>query len=165
MNGKIIKIFGLNNMLKLELTNETKSKVGKKSFSDRTKKFYKTLKKVIDGKLSGCNGLVDLVIVDDDTMKAMNAEYRKKNSPTDVLTFAYLEITEYEDDDEGDVIAADIFISIDTAKAQAKEKGHTILKEMHILFVHGLLHAFGFDHNTDEEEAEMEKWAKKILKD
>ena len=102
------------------------------------------------------------MLIDDATIKAMNKEYRKKDSPTDVMSFAYLEVTDYKKE-KGDVIVGDIFISDDTAKKQAKEKGHSLKKELEILFVHGLLHCFGFDHRTDKEEAEMEKWAKKIL--
>mgnify|MGYP003965533001 CR=1 FL=1 len=149
-------------MLKLEITNETKSRISKKTFDELTSKFYKILKKVVDKKLPKKGGLVDLVIINDEAMQAMNLEYREKDSPTDVLTFAYLEVTEHEKE-AGDVIAADIFVSVDTAKRQAKEKGHKLQEEMKVLFVHGLLHAFGFDHRNDKEEAEMEKWAKKIL--
>lgn len=149
-------------MLKLEINNETGTRVVKKPFAELVSKFDKVLNKVVKEKIGKQGGLIDLVFIDDETMKAMNGEYRKKNSPTDVLTFAYLEITDYEEDD-GDIIVADIFISVDTAKRQAKEKKHSIKREMEILFVHGLLHAFGFDHNNDEEEAEMEGWAKKVL--
>lgn len=149
-------------MLKFDFTNETKDKIPKAPFKRLADKFYVVMKKRIDEKLLKRNGLIDLVIIDDAAIKSMNTEYRKKNSPTDVITFAYLEITDYAEE-KGDVIAGDIFISVDTAKMQAKEKGHSLQKEMEILFVHGLLHSFGFDHKTDKEEAEMEKWAKKVL--
>ncbi|MBI2634177.1 rRNA maturation RNase YbeY [Candidatus Peregrinibacteria bacterium] len=149
-------------MLKLDFTNETKIKVDKTLFEKRIKKFYKVLKKLVDGRLYGRNGLIDLVIINDKAMHEMNREYRKKDSPTDVISFAYLEITEYKKK-KGDVIAGDIFISIDTAKKQAKEKGHTVSKEMEVLFVHALLHCFGFDHENDRQETEMEGWAKKVL--
>ncbi|MEK7548061.1 MAG: rRNA maturation RNase YbeY, partial [Patescibacteria group bacterium] len=64
---------------------------------------------------------------------------------------------------KGDVISGDIFISVDTAKKQAKENGHSLETELAVLFVHGLLHLFGFDHKTGREEAEMERWARKVL--
>ena len=149
-------------MLKLEVNNESGARIVKKSFQGLCKSFEVVLAKVIDKKLKGRDGLVDLVFIDDKMMKAMNSEYRKKDSPTDVLTFAYLDVTDYEKD-EGDVIVADIFISVDTIKRQAKEKGHSNLKEMQIMFVHGLLHAFGFDHKNNKAEKEMNKWAKKVL--
>lgn len=149
-------------MIKFGFVNETKAKVSEKSFEDLAAKFYKVLKTHVDKMLLKRDGLVDLVIIDDKKMRAMNKEYRDKDSPTDVISFAYLEVTQYEKE-EGDIIAGDIFISIDAAKKQAKTKGHSLMKEMEILFVHGMLHCFGFDHKNDKQEKEMEKWAKKIM--
>lgn len=149
-------------MIKFGFANETRKRIAKADFEKLAKKFYKVMKDVVDKKLFGRDGLVDLVIVNDETIQAMNKEYRGKDKPTDVISFAYLDVTEYEQE-EGDVITGDIFISVETAEKQAKEKNHSRQREMEILFVHGLLHCFGFDHNTDEEEAEMEKWAKKII--
>lgn len=149
-------------MLKFDFTNETKAKITKTFFKKRLDKFYEVLKSMIDKKLLGRSGSMELVLIGDKTMQTMNLEYRKKDSPTDVISFAYLEVTEFEKR-KGDVIVGDIFISVDTAKKQAREKGHSLNKEMEILFVHGLLHCFGFDHKTDKQEAEMEKWAKKVL--
>ncbi len=149
-------------MLNLEFTNETDEKVPKRFFNEILKKFCKNLKPVLDKKLRTREGIVDLILVDDDAIKKMNAEYRGKNRPTDVISFAYLEVTDYEKA-KGDVIVGDIFISVDTSKKQAKEKGHPLKKELEILFVHGLLHCFGFDHKTDKQEAEMEKWADTII--
>lgn len=149
-------------MLKLDFTNETKVKIEKPVFSLLTKRFYQVLKGVVDKKLHNRHGLIDLVLIDDPTMHGMNKEYRRKNSPTDVISFAYLEITEYEKG-KGDVIAGDIFLSVDTARKQAKEKGHALKQELQFLFVHGLLHCFGFNHKTDRQEKEMNGWAKKIL--
>lgn len=149
-------------MLKFDFTNETKEKLTKAFFKKIVDKFYDVLKTLIDKKLLGKNGNIELVLVNDKVIHEMNLEYRKKDKATDVISFAYLEVTEFEKS-RGDVIAGDIFISIDTAKRQAKEKGHDLKREMEILFVHGLLHCFGFDHKTDKQEAEMEKWANKVL--
>lgn len=149
-------------MLHLEITNETATRIEKTQFKKLVEKTNKTLKKLINEKLFKRDGQIELIFIDDVRIKAINKEYRKKNAPTDVISFAYLEVTDYENQ-EGEVIVGDIFISIDTAKKQAKEKGHTLKMEMAILFVHGLLHLFGFDHQTDAEEDEMEGWAKKIL--
>ena len=134
-------------MLKFGFTNCSKEKLSKEFFNKYLKVAYKVMKPLIDKKLLKRNGTVDLVIIDDKEMQSMNKQYRGKNNPTDVLSFAYLEVTEYEKE-KGDVIVGDIFISVDTAKKQAKEKGHNLKIEMAILFVHGLLHVFGFDHAT-----------------
>lgn len=149
-------------MLKFGFANETKEKIGRAFFKKYVEKLYDVLKPRIDKKLIGRDGQIDLVLISDRRIRLMNKEYRKKDAPTDVISFAYLEVTEFAGE-SGDVVVGDIFISVDTAKRQAKEKGHGLKNELSILFVHGLLHCFGFDHRTDKEEAEMEKWAKKIL--
>lgn len=149
-------------MLDLNIINETKAKVSKKIFEDVFKKFSKVLKTKIDKKLGKRTGFVDLVLNNDKAIHAINLEYRGKDEPTDVISFAYLEVTDFKKE-KGDIIAGDVFISVDTAKRQAKENGVTLKKEFETLFTHGLLHLLGFDHKTDKEEAEMEKWAKKVL--
>lgn len=149
-------------MLKFGFENETKIKVGAAFFRKYLERLYKVMKKDIDRKLFKRDGQLDLVLIDDKKMRSLNKEYRKKDSPTDVISFAYLEVTDYGKE-PGDIIVGDVFISVDTAKRQAVEKGHDLKRELAILFVHGLLHCMGFDHNTDREEAEMEKWARKVL--
>lgn len=149
-------------MLKLGFTNETKEKIADKMFKKYLGVFYKVLKNKIDKMLGKRRGSIDLILVNDKTIKQMNREYRGKNKPTDVISFAYLEITEYKKI-KGDVICGDIFISVDTAKKQAKKNDHDLAAELAVLFVHGLLHLFGFDHKTNKQEAEMERWAKEIL--
>lgn len=149
-------------MLKLGFTNETKARVSKDFFGAVIKRFYKVMKTVVDKKLLGRNGLIDVVLIDDVAMQQMNLEYRKKDRVTDIISFAYLEVTDYKKE-KGDVIAGDIFISVDTAKRQAEDKKHSLKDEMEFLFVHGLLHCFGFDHKTDKQEKEMDGWAEKVM--
>jgi probable rRNA maturation factor len=151
-------------MIKFSFVNETKARVSGKHSNEVMERFYKIMKKKIDGKLGKRHGEIDLILVDDRTIKAMNKEYRDENKVTDVISFAYLEVTDYKKQ-KGDVIVGDIFISVDVAKKQAKSHKHTLSKELEILFVHGLLHLFGFDHKTKKQEQEMEKWASKVLND
>ncbi|PIR54672.1 rRNA maturation RNase YbeY [Candidatus Peregrinibacteria bacterium CG10_big_fil_rev_8_21_14_0_10_36_19] len=149
-------------MLYFNFINETNRKVQKSNLMQLVDKTYVVMKSYVDKKLKGLDGQFDCIIVDDKTIHKINKEHRHKDKPTDVITFAYLEVTDWETVEEG-LVVGDIFISIDTAERQAKEKGHSLKREIEILFVHGVLHALGFDHNNDEEEAEMEGWAKKIL--
>ena len=151
-------------MLNFEFTNETAQKINPEIFSNRLGKCYEILKDLINEKTLGRPGTVDLVLVTDPVIEIMNREYRGEESATDVISFAYLEVTDF-DKTIDELIVGDIFISVDTAKKQATDKKHSFEKEMEILFVHGLLHLLGFDHNNDKEEKEMEKWAKKILTD
>ena len=149
-------------MLNFYFTNETEQKVDDKFLKKVLVTFYNTLKPLIDKKLLGRNGDIDLILISDENMREMNGEYRGKQTTTDVISFAYLEVTEFEKS-KGDVIVGDVFISVDTAKKQAKKKKQTLKKELAILFVHGLLHCFGFDHKTDKQESKMEKTANEVL--
>lgn len=94
------------------------------------------------------------IIVDDNEIHRINREYRNIDRPTDVISFAY------EDDEVFELEGmprqlGDIFISIDKAKAQAEEYGHSFKREFCFLFTHGILHLLGYDHVEDEQEAEM----------
>jgi probable rRNA maturation factor len=113
--------------------------------------------------MEGKNGKITVVLLDDDEIQRYNRDIRGKDKPTDVLTFVYLEKSFDKQNKFKEMILGDILISLDTAKMQSKEKKHTLKKEVLILFTHGLLHTFGYDHNTDEEESEMEKMSEKVL--
>lgn len=97
-----------------------------------------------------------VTIVDNPSIQAINRDYRGKDMPTDVISFAL-------DDDDSDHFdnhllphhIGDIIISIDKAKEQANEYGHTLDRELGFLAVHGFLHLNGYDHMTSEEEKQM----------
>ncbi len=149
-------------MLNFAFTNETDLKIEISEFSNLLEKTYFLLNEKIEVFLKNRIGEVNLILVNDEVIHNINLEHRGKNEPTDVITFAYLEISDFQKQ-KGDIIVGDIFISVDTAKKQAKEKNHSLKKELGILFIHGLLHCFGFDHKTDEQEKEMEKIATEIF--
>lgn len=97
---------------------------------------------------------VSCVLVDDERIHEINREYRHIDCSTDVISFAM------EDNDQFYVegmprTLGDIFISVDHAKKQAEEYGHSLRREMCFLFTHGILHLLGYDHMTDEQEKEM----------
>lgn len=97
---------------------------------------------------------VSCVLVDDERIHEINREYRHIDGSTDVISFAM------EDNDQFYVegmprTLGDIFISVDHAKKQAEEYGHSLRREMCFLFTHGILHLLGYDHMTDEQEKEM----------
>ena len=66
-------------------------------------------------------------------------------------------------DPEGKVILGDIYISLDKAKSQSKEYGHSLLRELSFLAVHGFYHLLGYDHQTKEEEEVMFKKQEEVL--
>lgn len=97
---------------------------------------------------------VSCVLVDNERIHEINREYRHIDRSTDVISFAM------EDNDQFYVegmprTLGDIFISVDHAKKQAEEYGHSLRREMCFLFTHGILHLLGYDHMTDEQEKEM----------
>lgn len=105
---------------------------------------------------------VSCVLVDDERIHEINREYRHIDRSTDVISFAM------EDNDQFYVegmprTLGDIFISVNHAKKQAEEYGHSLRREMCFLFTHGILHLLGYDHMTDEQEKEMFGLQDKIL--
>lgn len=102
------------------------------------------------------------ILVDDQKIHQINKEYRNIDRSTDVISFAL------EDNEQFYVKGqprslGDIFISIDHAKSQAQEYGHSLKREMCFLFTHGLLHLLGFDHMKKEDEEKMIAMQKCIL--
>ena len=99
------------------------------------------------------NAVFNIIIVDKNTIQKLNREYRNKDNVTDVISFAL------EDDNtfiKTDLrVLGDIYICLDRAKEQASEYGHSLLRELSFLSVHGLLHLLGYDHQTKEDESVM----------
>ncbi len=99
---------------------------------------------------------LSITLTDDEHIHALNKQYRGVDRATDVLSFAFRE------SDEPAVIGADfdilgdVIISLKRAKVQAAEFGHSYLREVIFLEVHGLLHLLGYDHIDDDERQEME---------
>ena len=103
---------------------------------------------------------VDVTIVDDEEIHALNREYRDMDKPTDVLSFALDEDSEESDEPElvggpEEHLYGDIIISAETALRQAEEYGHGLEREMTYLAVHGMFHLLGYDHMTEEEKSVM----------
>lgn len=112
------------------------------------------------------DGEVALTFVDDEEIHVLNREYRGIDRPTDVLSFAMnesldeeldivYEVEEGEELDDMTDMFGDIIISVERAKAQSEEYGHSIEREIGFLFVHGFLHLLGYDHQDEASEAEM----------
>ncbi|MFN2238032.1 MAG: rRNA maturation RNase YbeY [Thermoanaerobaculia bacterium] len=89
---------------------------------------------------------LSIAFVDDREMARLNAAYRGKRRTTDVLTF------EGEEEPDGSRPLGEIVISIERAKAQAREEQHSLATEVRYLILHGVLHAFGWDHENDSGE-------------
>ncbi|MCI2254501.1 rRNA maturation RNase YbeY [Domibacillus sp. PGB-M46] len=109
---------------------------------------------------------VSITFVTNERIQEINRDYRDKDTPTDVISFALEEMGEDEVTITGtDMprILGDIIISIDRAKEQAEEYGHSFERELGFLTVHGFLHLLGYDHMNEQDEKEMISRQKDIL--
>ena len=107
------------------------------------------------------NAIFNIIIVDKQEIHKINKIYRNKDSVTDVISFAL-------EDDESFIqtefrVLGDIYVCLEKAKEQAKEYGHSFLREISFLTIHGLLHLLGYDHMTKEEEEIMFNLEEMIL--
>ena len=144
----------------LNIINRTKYKDLNRYYPLLKKYYLKTLKTL---KLNDDYDL-SLIIVGPISIRRINREYRNIDRETDVISFALLDddtYVEYEDDIE----LGDIFINRNKVLSQAKEYNHSIKREYIFLFVHGLLHLFGYDHMTIEDEKKMFALQRKIVGD
>lgn len=105
------------------------------------------------GRVLNQSGEVALVLTGDRAVRVLNARYRKKDKPTDVLSFP---------GPGGEAGLGDIVISVDTAARNAKEYGRTLPQELDILALHGFLHVLGYDHETDD--GTMDRLEKRLRK-
>ena len=131
--------------------------------------------KVLDSENCPYEVQVNLVLTDDEGIRAVNREFRELDSPTDVLSFPALPFetpAEYsfleEDDsffdmDTGELILGDIMISTEKVLAQAEAYGHSVKREFCFLVAHSMLHLLGYDHMTEDEAAVMEQKQREAL--
>ena len=137
-----------------EIINETNENINE----------LEEIKKLVDFSLKYQkidNAIFNIIIVDESKIQYLNKHYRNKDSVTDVISFAL------EDDDtfiKSDVrILGDIYICLKRAKEQSIEYGHSFLRELSFLTIHGLLHLLGYDHMKEEDEKIMFKLQEMIL--
>lgn len=142
-------------MNEINITNDTKENINIEFLQDVVK--YALEHENVD------NGVVNIIIVDNEKIRTINLEYRNIDRETDVISFAL------EDDDTFIKlpirILGDIYISIDKARTQAIEYGHSLKRELAFLTVHGILHLLGYDHMIKSDEEVMFQKQEQILND
>lgn len=109
---------------------------------------------------------VSVTFVTNEKIQEINRDYRDKDAATDVISFAMEELGEGEMELAGEDmprVLGDIIISVPRAMEQAEEYGHSFMRELGFLAVHGFLHLLGYDHMTKEDEEEMFTLQKEIL--
>jgi len=101
---------------------------------------------------------LSVALIGNGEMRKLNARYRRKNYPTDVLSFPTAQGMP-----GGVLLLGDVIISVDKAKEQAKERGRSLDEEMTTLLIHGVLHLLGYDHERSVQDARiMGRLEKKI---
>lgn len=93
---------------------------------------------------ASAKGDVSIAVVSDRRMRALNRQFRGKDTTTDVLSFPATHMPGVS------TFLGDIVIAISVATRQAREAGHSVSTEMKILALHGLLHLLGYDHDSDD---------------
>lgn len=114
------------------------------------------------------DGHLSVALVNNRAIARLNRQWRGKDGPTDVLSFPYVELEGAVPDRRAiakqlQLEVGEVVISLERARQQAEEYGHSLDRELAFLFVHGLLHVLGFDHETPDEEKDMFSRQKKIL--
>lgn len=120
---------------------------------------------------------VSVIFIDNDYIREINRENRQIDKVTDVLSFPMLEYPSkrvykevYEnhefnpsDLDDGKLVLGDIVLSLERAKSQSEEYGHSFLREVCYLTIHSVLHLLGYDHMEDDDKPRMRKREEEIL--
>jgi len=126
------------------------------------------------------DGILEVVLTDDQVIRQLNRDYRNKDRPTDVLSFSYLEGHEEHRQDllqgrrkarefnqespEDQIVVGQVLISVETMQKRDIRRDHDDNEEFQFLAIHGMLHTLGYDHINAEDAKEMEDAQDTILK-
>ncbi|MDR3091037.1 MAG: rRNA maturation RNase YbeY [Clostridiales bacterium] len=125
------------------------------SEADISGELQKVIEDTVIETASACGareGEVSVTVTDDAGIQEINREYRGLDASTDCLSFPQYERAGAA---EGYVMLGDVVISLETARRQAEEYGHSIERELAFLAAHSTLHLCGYDHETEADEREM----------
>ena len=116
----------------------------------------------------------EILLVSEEEIQRLNREIRGRDAVTDVLSFPALELVPGEPilagehgealDEEDRLLIGSIAICKKRAEEQAEEYGHSFERELNFLAVHGVLHCLGYDHETDDERAQMRAKEEEVMK-
>jgi probable rRNA maturation factor len=111
---------------------------------------------------------MSLVLADDALVQTLNRDYRDKDKPTNVLSFALLDDLDDTDDvlarEQGmPILIGDVILAFETVQREAREQGKTVGDHLTHLVIHGVLHLLGYDHQSDPDADRMERLETSIL--
>lgn len=141
----------------IEINNLTKTRIEEKRLKQAAETALKEIKKE--------KAEVSLALVGGKRMRALNKMYRGKDKPTDVLSFSQIERgKKFVKAPEKNIRLGEVVVCLPVARKQAKRSKHSLLKELTILLIHGILHLAGYEHERSAREAKkMEKAQNKIM--
>jgi len=102
-----------------------------------------------------------IVLANNDLLQVLNREYREKDKPTNILTFAAIDSEEPYN--EGVLSLGDVILSFEVIKKEAIEKNVPFMDHVKHLVAHGVLHLLGYDHEDDNDATDMETLEIRIL--
>ena len=146
------------------IKNFTKNKLNQKYLNKTAEKTLEVVKFKKPAEIS-------LVITGEKRIRSLNKKYRGIDKVTDVLSFgnsatnktAKNKIAEFINPPDGILHLGEIFICYSQVIKQAKQKKHSVKKELAILLIHGILHLLGYEHKEDYEKSEMKVIEEKVL--
>ena len=122
-------------------------------------KIKKTIRTAVEAEDPNHTFELNIFFCDDETIRSYNREYRGVDRATDVLSFPMFDFGT----PELPALLGDIVLSVPRAQAQAEEYGHSFEREMCFLAAHAALHLIGYDHENEDERAQMETRQREVL--
>ena len=122
-------------------------------------KIKKTIRTAVEAEYPNHTFELNIIFCDDETIRSYNREYRGVDRATDVLSFPMFDFGT----PELPALLGDIVLSVPRAQAQAEEYGHSFEREMCFLAAHAALHLIGYDHENEDERAQMETRQREVL--
>lgn len=106
---------------------------------------------------------LSVVLADDRTVQSLNRDYRDKDRPTNVLSFALTESDEPAGLPGQPIALGDVLLAYETVASEARQQEKSLQDHVFHLVAHGVLHLLGYDHQVEEDAREMERLEKAIL--
>lgn len=145
-----INIFSENIHKSIEVDEKKAIKTAKKILEFYLKESAIFESSCLQGRDFNCISF-DILYCDSEKTHQVNKEYRKKDSPADIITFAIFADSEEKFIFDQEINLGEIIISLDKVSENAQEKGVSFEQELYFLISHGIMHLLGFDHQTNED--------------
>lgn len=134
--------------MSVEVMNETVWQIDPKLFADLSLWVFQQMRVSVHAELA-------ITFVDPEPIAQLHETWMNLEGPTDVMSFPMDELTPGSDEKVSEGMLGDLVICPWVAREQAKAAGHSVIEEMMLLTIHGILHLLGYDHTSEAEERQM----------